>query len=92
MREQCYLDLKVMYKYTKVDVDIADRNWTSKTPTQPLSSLSYELIKRNEIKKLGINSIVTPGVVDGSTVLNKIMPGKMLQPVSLYKDSIKCQI
>lgn len=40
MREQCYLDLKVMYKYTKVDVDIADRNWTSKTPTQPLSSLS----------------------------------------------------
>lgn len=24
MREQCYLDLKVMYKYTKVDVDIAD--------------------------------------------------------------------
>lgn len=34
------------------------------------------MIKRNEIKKLGINSIVTPGVVDGSTVLNKIMPGK----------------
>lgn len=37
MREQCYLNLKVMYKYLNVDKDIADRNWTSKSPAQPLS-------------------------------------------------------
>lgn len=48
------------------------------------------MIKRNEIKKFGINLIVILGVVDGFIVLNKIMLGKMLKLVFLYKDLIKC--